>query len=57
MTARRQILYDIRMILIEKAPEAAALGPSLERLFSLAGEKVALIDREYDDAHGSPASR
>ncbi|MEM0967113.1 MAG: glycosyl hydrolase [Verrucomicrobiota bacterium] len=42
------------MIDISSAPELSALKPSLDRFFELAGKKVALIDRQYDDSKGSP---
>ena len=42
------------MIDIDNAPHVSELKPSLERFFELAGSKVSLIDREYDDAQGSP---
>ena len=42
------------MIDLDKAPAPSDLTPNLARLFALAGEKVALLDREYDDAQGSP---
>ena len=42
------------MIHLESAPSPIDLKPNLDQLFELAGEKVALIDRHYDDAQGSP---
>ena len=42
------------MIDTSNAPTLDALGPALDRVFALAGEKVALIDRDYDEAKGSP---
>jgi unsaturated chondroitin disaccharide hydrolase len=42
------------MVHLESAPSPNDLKPNLDRLFELAGEKVALIDRQYDDAKGSP---
>ncbi|MBC2602391.1 glycoside hydrolase family 88 protein [Puniceicoccus vermicola] len=42
------------MIDIQSAPSLADLKPSLEKFFDLAGKKVQLIDREYDESNGSP---
>ena len=42
------------MIKLESAPTLNSLQPGLEKCFSLAGDKIRLIDREYDEAKGSP---
>jgi hypothetical protein len=42
------------MIDTTNAPQLKDLRPALERMFSLAGEKVAAIDKAYDDSKGSP---
>jgi len=42
------------MIPIETAPGLRDLQPKLNRFFSLAEAKIAALDREYDDALGSP---
>lgn len=42
------------MISLDSAPTLESLSPALDRFFSLAKTKIASIDREYDDAKGSP---
>jgi len=42
------------MIDTKSAPNLADLTPSLDRFFELAGKKVALIDKNYDESKGSP---
>jgi len=42
------------MIDLTAAPQLDSLMPRLIRMFDLAGEKVALIDANYDDSKGSP---
>lgn len=42
------------MIDVSNPPPLESLSAPLENLFQLAGEKVALIDRSYDDSNGSP---
>ncbi len=42
------------MIDLDTAPTLQSLKPRLERFFSLAKTKIETIDREYDDAKGSP---
>ncbi len=42
------------MITTENAPQLNELAPKLDRFFALAEEKISTIDREYDDAQGSP---
>ncbi|MGE9291428.1 MAG: glycosyl hydrolase, partial [Puniceicoccales bacterium] len=42
------------MIDIQSSPALADLKPSLDRFFELAGKKVQLIDRVYDESKGSP---
>ncbi len=42
------------MIDLSQAPQLAELKPALERTFELAGQKVALIDKNYDESQGSP---
>ncbi len=42
------------MIDIESAPPHGALKPALDRFFAMAQEKIAKIDREYDETKGSP---
>lgn len=42
------------MIDLNNAPTLDSLSHGLTQLFELAGEKVALIDRDYDESKGSP---
>jgi DNA uptake protein ComE-like DNA-binding protein len=42
------------MIRLDAAPALADLSPGLDRLFALAGKKVAALDADYDDTQGSP---
>ena len=42
------------MIDLNSAPSLGSLQSGLDRMFELAGQKVALIDKNYDDAKGSP---
>ena len=42
------------MIPLNNAPGLDSLSPGLDHLFSLAGEKVASIDKHYDESKGSP---
>ncbi len=42
------------MINTSKAPELNELAPKLEQFFNLTKDKIQSIDREYDDAQGSP---
>jgi len=42
------------MIDLSQAPALASLEPALERFFSLAKSKIESIDRDYDNAQGSP---
>lgn len=42
------------MMNLEMSPELASLKPKLNRLFELAGEKSAAIDRSWDTADGTP---
>lgn len=42
------------MINLNSAPSLESLSPQLDRFFELAKSKVESIDREYDDAKGSP---
>ncbi len=42
------------MIKLSSSPNIESLKAPLDNLFELAGQKVALIDKEYDDANGSP---
>lgn len=42
------------MIDLSSAPSLESLSPALDRFFSNAGGKIADIDRNYDDAKGSP---
>ncbi|GAA5482932.1 glycosyl hydrolase [Haloferula sargassicola] len=42
------------MIDLSTPPALQTLAPALDRFFSNAGEKIAAIDREYDDSQGSP---
>ena len=42
------------MIDLDSAPTFDSLKPKLDQFFGLAKQKVESIDREYDDAKGSP---
>jgi len=42
------------MIRLDDAPSPESLRPALERAFERAGHTIASLDREYDDAQGSP---
>ncbi|GAA5480569.1 hypothetical protein [Haloferula helveola] len=42
------------MIDLTQAPSLESLSPALERVFELAGKKVASIDAGYDESKGSP---
>ncbi len=42
------------MIHLDSAPTLKDLQPGLEKCFSLAGEKIQLIDHQYDESKGSP---
>lgn len=42
------------MIDLNSAPKLEELKPALDRTFELAKQKIETIDREYDDANGSP---
>ena len=42
------------MINIDTNLSAAALLPKLDQFFTLAGNKIRLLDNEWDSHHGSP---
>ena len=42
------------MIKLSDSPSLESLKAPLQQLFELAGQKVALIDKEYDNGNGSP---
>jgi hypothetical protein len=42
------------MIDLKSAPTLPQVSAQLERVFDLAGQKIALIDAQYDEAKGSP---
>lgn len=42
------------MIDLKNAPALADLSSRLDQVFALAGQKIALIDKEYDESKGSP---
>jgi hypothetical protein len=42
------------MIQLDNAPKLESLAPSLDKMFSLARDKVTSIDKSYDEAKGSP---
>lgn len=42
------------MIKLDNAPKLESLSPALDKMFSLAKEKITSIDKNYDEAKGSP---
>jgi unsaturated chondroitin disaccharide hydrolase len=42
------------MLKLDNSPKLNSLSPSLEKMFALAKEKITSIDKNYDEAKGSP---